>query len=248
MTYMTLVDLAEGIFTGKYAEGDIFETGNGERASISQGALRWVTSGDYLASPVGITEETLTSGWRKARKLVEKRITFVEALESLANGQSVTLTPDGYTSKYEVSSFMDVERLLEDDAYLEHLYRGHAVVMVEPEDENKQTETTAESVSRVADEGLVGFVSLLAEIGSGDKPAEDTKETEISSTGHKLDSLDALDILMQRHFAKDSVSVIAERYGITDRMVYYIIDGTYWTDVHATFHKDFPHVSAGLTF
>lgn len=66
--------------------------------------------------------------------------------------------------------------------------------------------------------------------------AEDVEEPK-EKRGQKITEEQAKDIYVQRHMGVP-VSSLANEYGITERMVYYILDGTYWSNVHQTMVKD----------
>ena len=61
-------------------------------------------------------------------------------------------------------------------------------------------------------------------------PAQKVKHNE------KLSYEDACSIHHEYHVNKRSAMSIAEKYGISDRMVYYIIDGTHWHSAYQAFH------------
>lgn len=56
----------------------------------------------------------------------------------------------------------------------------------------------------------------------------------------KLSYDDAYKINVEYHLDnKCSALDIAERYGISDRMVYYVANGTYWSEAHEQFKTDY---------
>lgn len=57
--------------------------------------------------------------------------------------------------------------------------------------------------------------------------------------GKKLTEGDAYNIHHLYHFVKIPVAEIAKEYHISERMVYYILDGGHWADVFKKFHKDY---------
>ncbi|MFG3611461.1 hypothetical protein [Rummeliibacillus stabekisii] len=55
----------------------------------------------------------------------------------------------------------------------------------------------------------------------------------------KLSSRDAYTILNEYYRNERPVAELAAAYGVTKRMIYYILDGTYWADVNKQFKNDF---------
>ncbi|WP_407708510.1 hypothetical protein ACIU4M_00665 [Bacillus altitudinis] len=68
------------------------------------------------------------------------------------------------------------------------------------------------------------------EEGDMQPPAQKVKHNE------KLTHEDAFSIHHKYHVNKRSALSIAEEYGISDRMVYYILDGTHWLSAYQAFH------------
>lgn len=62
--------------------------------------------------------------------------------------------------------------------------------------------------------------------------------TETAHRGLKINSDQAFEIHHKHRKRHVSVKALSEEYGITTRMVYYILDGTYWTTVKSYFDSE----------
>lgn len=80
------------------------------------------------------------------------------------------------------------------------------------------------------------FYEIPKRITAGTINAE--KATAIS-VGKKLERADAHRIHHLKHFVGKTAESIALEFGVSTRMVYYILDGTYWNDVYKEFQADF---------
>lgn len=65
------------------------------------------------------------------------------------------------------------------------------------------------------------------------------KETPKTDTMRMLTEGDVYDIHHQYHFSKKPVKDIAADKAVTERMVYYILEGKRWAEVHELFHTDY---------
>lgn len=222
MTYATLVDIVSGILTGKVQDGDIFETASGHRVIYRDGVLSWMTSGGYIGSAVTVTEDVIEEIFSKVTD--EIKISFVEALPLIADGKEVRGLVDG--REYILTSLEDVDSLVTDKEYLADVYNG--VFFVRDEKEKARDQKAEQSITFPVVLGFEKMEQVFAELGKA-----------LSGNSKKLTGADAYNIHHLYHFVKMPVKEIADKYGVSDRMIYYVLDGTHWAEVHEQFHTDF---------
>lgn len=222
--FYKLGEIADGMVKGGYGNDTSFVNTLGERIVVKDGALRWLTKNGYVSNIVGVTLDTVTDTWKR-EKDTGKELTFAEALELIDKGNKVHFeTPAG--EKYWVRDMAQLEDLLTLFITIGHLYsskfysdEGNTVVdAVNTEDTGITLELDEVKVDGLLDAFNIG------------------KDRE---KGAKLTEKNVYAIHFRRTFMKDSVASLAEAFGVTERMVYYILDGTYWGDVHKQFHKDY---------
>lgn len=203
-----------GIIVGDIKEGTKFKTSTGFDAVYKNGMLSWVTSGGYIGSPVAVTQEILGETFSVPNPVTTKELTFFEAMQYIAEGDAVEVDVDGRL--YTVDCFGDLDNLLSNHEYIKDVYKAKFTVELESAEVN--------------------------ELPFSDEPEPDTEDTAFAKTatlGKKLGRQEAWEILNKYHFTKQSVEQLANRYEVSTRMIYYILDGTHWKDVHQLFHNDY---------
>lgn len=152
---------------------------------------------------------------------------FVSTIVSVTD-ENVT---QGWTVK-ESSKKSEPKTLLE---ALPHIANGERVAIVVHYNAVKTAGQEYEVSSLVQLEAVLNkeYLSDLYKhadfyVLSEDKEAGDSGR---ESVGRKITATEAFQIHVDRKHFHKPVAVIADEYGITTRMVYYILDGTYWADV-----------------
>lgn len=226
MDQFKLHELVIGVMVGDVSEGDEFITSSGFKAVYKDGALTWVTQAGYVGAKVAITKESLAETFTKVNGQEIEKISFVDALPLIAEGVSVTI--DMGHEQYTVNSLGELEDVIEFKEFLADLYKTPCYITLANPAVAKPVpfEMTADDLQYVEKE-LVPAILKELEAVTADK------------AGKKLSAGDAYAILHQYHFVKRSATSIADAYQVSPRMIYYIIDGTYWTEIHDTFHKEY---------
>ncbi|MGG4390504.1 hypothetical protein ABEU97_20440 [Priestia megaterium] len=137
----------------------------------------------------------------------EKEVSFLEALPLIAEGTEVRLELE--SREYVVKDLEELDALIEKE-YMWEIY-NNAECYVKDKVEPKEIKGIAIHNG--------GYIEI--------KP----------TVTKKLDSKDAYDILYKYTIMNASVKDLAEEYDVSDRMIYYILDGTHWHDVHKQFHE-----------
>lgn len=207
----TFVELVESIFSEEVENGDVFVATDGTEIVYKDGALRYLTSGGVITSTVAVTDDNLNSLWyRKEAKPELKKVTFLEAVRYLAEERKEVSIVVHYDKEHNSNGSYTVSNLYEFEELLKYEYLYDLYFNSE---------------------------YYLTEAFEVEQEVEPEKSRE--SIGRKITAQDAYKILHQRHFLQRSVASLAEEYGITTRMVYYVLDGTYWKEVYDMFHEDF---------
>lgn len=210
----TLHETVIGILVGDIKEGDKFTTSSGFNAVFKDGKLSWVSQNGYVLSPVSVSTENLKEDFfLQGSSRVE--ISFADALDFLAMGDKVIVDVEGKGREYEVTSLSGLDEVIEKE-YFADLY--HSQWYVEATDEEMKV------VAEVMKEVELPFTDL---------------EEDTVSVGKKITEAEAYNIHHLYHFAKFSVAQIADKYGISTRMVYYILDGQRWEEAYNEFHIDY---------
>lgn len=81
------------------------------------------------------------------------------------------------------------------------------------------------------------FIDVIYEY-TDPEPAVDEVATKVKNY-QKLSYADAYNINVYFNEKQKTALEIAEQYGISDRMVYYIAQGRYWADAHRQYLKDY---------
>lgn len=212
MNKFTFHELVIGIIVGDVKDGAEFETSSGLKAIYKYGSLTWVTQSGYIGSPVVVNIESINETFTLKTKVVDKELSFTEAMQYLAEGDTVFATIEG--RGYQLHDLEDVDSLIENKEYFGDVYKARYTVPVE---------------------------ETVEDLPFSDEPEE--AEPSKTRQGIKITSSEAWDILHQYNFAKKSVNQIADTYGISPRMVYYILDGTHWAVVYEDFHTEFDVVT-----
>lgn len=213
----TLGEVVNGIASGDLAENTVLANSSGTKAVVSNGSLLWLTSAGYVSTPVSISNDTITEVWVVEKATVTKEVSFTEGVDLVAKGKTVTFvsSDDGF---FEVSRLRDLEELITKDSTLDALYYGSAFY---------EEETVISSIN--ADNGSVRINAGTINVG----------DVDITNVGKKLEGSDVHRIHHLKHFLGKTAESIALEYGISTRMVYYILDGTYWNDIYHVFHETF---------
>lgn len=95
---------------------------------------------------------------------------------------------------------------------------------------------TTSSVEELLTE-LVILQALSLSKANGVTYAIDHKHSSPSKFARKTTETDAWAILMDSNFLGYSAEKISDKYGISIRNTYYILDGTHYGDVHKRFHQ-----------
>jgi len=229
-----LLDILTGINEKVVVDGDMFETDSGSHAVYKDGALVWLTSGGYVSSIISVTDENMSEVFNFMTKGNDVKISFAEAIDFLAKGINVKIGDYG-----NINTLDDLEDVLINHEYLRDMYEMACFVddkelgVVEPVTE------TVKVVDKVLD------LETTVDLPFSDlpepyvAPKELAYQNELSQSGKKLTESDAYAILHMYHFSKFSVIYLADRYGVSTRMIYYVLDGTHWTNVHEQFHADY---------
>ena len=218
----TLLDILTGIKEKVVTDGDMFETQSGLHAIYKDGVLAWVTSGGYLASAISVTDENMSEVFNFIINNNNIKISFAEAVDLLAKGITVKI------GQHELISLDDLEDVIYKHEYLKDMYEMECFV------DGSHLEPTAEPDPEVD----LPFIPNDLDVPYV-APKELAYQNELSQSGKKLTGSDAFSILHQYHFTKVSVIDLACRFEVSTRMIYYVIDGTHWTEVHEQFHKDY---------
>lgn len=218
-------ELVIGIIVGDVNEGDTFKTLSGSRVIFKDGMLSWVTQGGYLSTPVAITEETIEETFFLEDKV--KELSFFEAMQYIAEGDEVTVVVEG--RPYYLSSLDDMDTLIEENEYFQDVYKAKFTTKVE----KSNIPTQDDSIIINTGDGTLGAVTKF------NNKVDSILSGTSDSYSKKLTRNDAWSILHSYHFSKVPVVKLAQQYGVSDRMIYYVIDGTHWTDVHEEFHADY---------
>lgn len=240
MKHFTLIDIVTGIHSGRIVEGDTFKTDSGHRVIFRNGVLAWVTSGGYIGTAVTVTEENIAESFEKISE--EKTVSFPEAMKLLAENRQIRVELEG--RHYILNDLEELDALVEKE-YVWELYRNGVYYVVGEQ---------AEKVEPKNIKGIAihngGYIDLknkevdepLKTLGLGinDKGFLELKgdgTVKIQNTKGQLDSKDAYDILHKNHVMNASVKDLAEEYNVSERMIYYVLDGTHWNDAYTEFHK-----------
>ncbi|MCM3639679.1 hypothetical protein M4D68_00770 [Priestia aryabhattai] len=215
MKHYTLIDIVVGIHSGSIVEGDTFKTDSGHRVIFRNGVLAWVTSGGYIGTAVTVTEENIAESFEKISE--EQIVSFPEAMELLAQCKQIRVELD--SRDYVLNDLEELDALVEKE-YIWELYRNGVYYVVGEQAETEPVKTLGLTINGK------GFLEL-----SGDGTVK------IQNTKGQLDSKDAYDILHKYHVMNASVKDLAEEYDVSERMIYYVLDGTHWNDAHTEFHK-----------
>lgn len=235
-------ELVIGIIVGDVKEGNTFKTSSGSKVIYKDGALAWVTQAGYLSSFVSVTKEIIEETFFLESKMTTKDLSFSEAMQYLAEGDEVTLTVEGRRS-YTLTRLEDMDDIIEDKEFFKDVYKADFTVRVE----ESQTTTSHKPIGFDTANHTISYDSILVNTGSGTLGAVSKCNGKVDSSlsvtsdsySKKLTRNDAWSILHSYHFSKVPVVKLAQQYGVSDRMIYYVIDGTHWTDVHEEFHADY---------
>lgn len=202
-----------GIIVGDIEEGTKFKTSTGFDAVYKNGMLSWVTSGGYIGSPIAVTQEILGETFSVPNPTEIKELSFFEAMQYLAEGDAVTL--DMGHGEYKLEKLKDLDDVVTLHEYFSDIYKGRYYVELESAEE-------------------------VLDVPFSDEPeSEDTAFAKTAPLGRKLSKQEAWEILNKYHFTKQTVEQLANRYAVSARMIYYILDGTHWKEVHKLFHTDY---------
>lgn len=250
---MLFSELLEEIAGGRITEGTELMTETGEKAIYSEGTLKWVTANGYESTAVTVNLGNIKGIW----KVIDENktaINFGTGLELLAENYEVTFEmADG--EEYKVSSLVDLEEIISLYEALIDIYK--ADVFADSEDLKDFEEIFLDDYEYELDEYFgedwleETLVDTPAEDVTGgnlfglldvDTPTDIVDVLEVASApadpnklGAKISAEDAFNILLGKRFFGRTVASLADEYGITTRMVYYILDGTYWSDVYDYF-------------
>jgi hypothetical protein len=234
-----------GIMVGDVKEGDTFTTSSGFNAVYKDGTLSWVTQGGYVGSPVAITEENISEDFYLEQKAtLEKKLSFAEAMQYVAEGDEVRAVIEG--REYILTNLESVDSLIEDCEYFGDFYNADFFAKVADVD-------YAVSVDDVVDEPKVIYLPAPEPVGLSDDELRYVEQelvpqilkeleelgNEARQSGKKLSFAEAYNIHHQYHFVKRSVAEIADAYKVTQRMIYYVLDGTHWSEAYAVFHQEY---------
>jgi hypothetical protein len=235
MTFYNLGDIIFAIMHGDIKEGDILESNSGFRVTYRDGVLSWLTSGGYIGSAVTITEDSLQEVFAKVKSFKEKRISFTEALPLIAEGKEVRVVVEG-SREYIISDLDDMDEMIQNREFFVDVIEADYFVEVEvAEKEEKAEQSLRNRLTNILTMPVVVDASKLDELF-----AEMSRELRKSK---KLLPHDAYNIHHLYHFVKKPVKEIAEQYRVSERMIYYVLDGTHWAEIHEQFHRDYDLVS-----
>lgn len=206
-----LVEIVQDLTEGKLLKGSVLVNKSGQKVTVKDGSLFWLTDAGYISTPVAITLETLKDEWALEYPKLTKQVTFSEAVDQLYLGERVLFVVD-HGREYEMDSLDMLEAVLEDQEFLRRMYESEIYIL------------EVQDIPDIAAESL----------------ADDITET----FGRKLSESDVYRIHHLRHFVGATVESIATEYLVTMRMVYYILDGTYWNNVYKEFHSEFAEAEA----
>lgn len=222
METMRLTVIADKLAKGQLADGTAFINTAGEKVIVKDGALHWLTKNGYVSNIVGITIDNYTDVWKITSMQAQKELTFAEALAFIDKGKEVRFETQA-GEEFEVSGMVELDRALSLFVTIGHLYSGKAY------DTEGQRVAEVKTVNEVKEDGP-NVDGLLKAFGLREHK---------HATGAKLTDKDVYAIHYRRYYMKDSVAKLAEIFGVTERMVYYIIDGTFWKGVYKQFHNDY---------
>jgi hypothetical protein len=227
-----------GILVGDVAEGDTFTTTSGFKAVYKDGVLSWVTQGGYVGSPVAVTAEVLDEVFYMETKFEMAEVDFKDALDFIKMGTEVLFVIEG--REYTVDSFEELDELISSKEYFEDVYNAGIYVEITQEEkaiaeqillqvnESEPHVLTPDEIRYIEQDLVPSILKELEELGEESRVA-----------GKKLSFGEAYNIHHQYHFVKRSVAEIAEGYGVSSRMIYYVLDGTHWADAYKVFHEDY---------
>lgn len=207
----SLSEIIDGIGLHEIPEGTMFVNTMGENAVVDQGGLQWYQSKNYVGTPVTVTAEAINDYWKMAELQQDAVLTFTEALPLIAEGRTVTLIT-GQGVNYTAKSLQDVENLITYEEKLADLYSATCVTYktvtvkkTEPKPENAPTRGVSNRKGRI-------------------HGAVDKKQRK----GIKLSEYDVTAI--RASFANGVHSLdLADRYGVSQRMIHYIVKGQSWS-------------------
>lgn len=113
----------------------------------------------------------------------------------------------------------------------EHVVNGNKIFIKTPIDSN-----TVENVSDLLQEVLDPSLVKLVESGEASLYVS-IDDVASSKYARKTTETEAWAILMDRTFFDFTAEELSEKYGISLRNVYYILDGTHYKDVHDRFNQ-----------
>ena len=249
---MLFSELLEEIADGRVEDGTELMTGSGEKAIYTDGSLRWVTANGYESTAVTVNLGNIRGIW----KVIDDKktaISFGTGLELLAENYEVIFEL-GDGESYRVSTLIDLEQIILMYEPLIDIYNSEIFAN---SDDIRDFEVNvygldAEDVE--AEDIDYYFSEEWLEESMVDEPEDLTVETpaeianifEVASAQSadpdrysvKISAEDAFNILVSKHYFGQPVTSLANQYGITTRMVYYILDGTHWSDVYDYFKKN----------
>lgn len=193
----------------------VFVNKTGDRIVYIDGALRHLLRNGIVSSPVTLTNDIVSAEWHTIDAYTTVKITMGEALERLSKREPVRVIVN-----------LNISRTIENDL---------------------GTIDSLTQLNEMIAEGIVSLYELYHQAKfcfekKEEQPRvqKDTYSVDTTTpkkhSGRKLTEGEAEAILYDRHYNKKSVKDIAEKYGVTERMVYYVLDGTYWFNVWKEFH------------
>lgn len=208
------------INVGDIAEGDVLLTASGAKAVLKEGVLTWVTTGGYASTPVAVSIENMNELFLLEKNEDKVEYIFSDAVHFLADGLQMTMVVDN--REYPVSSYDDLDSIIETQEYFSDVVTAKFIAL-QSDLEKVYPSVSTEPV--IAQDAVAG---ILADI------------EELSKSGKKLTAEDAHEILFGFNCLSIPVTTLAEDFEVSPRMIYYILDGTHWAEVHEKYFKGNP--------
>lgn len=209
MRQFKLSEIVETLEKGLLTEGAIFISDTTGSQIIYDGDSLRWITANNYVSSIVKITDETAKDTFTLLKGSEKRLTFLEALPLIAEGTAVTI--DMVHEKYTVESLSELEDVIELHEFLAALYEADCYIY---------------SFGMPVEEKPVEVVNVF-------------RERPNTATIRMLTEGDVYNIHHQYHFAKKAVKDIAADKAVTERMVYYILEGKRWADVHKQFHSDY---------
>lgn len=218
--WYSLLEILNYISANELSDGDRIINSKGQQAVYKDGGLYWLTDSRYISNPVSITAEAFGIGWQRVGTGL--RIDFPEAMAYLYEGVEVTFTLNH--SIYKVDSIEAFEKKVMPKEYLTDVYNASIRVAVEEQEQTSvEEEEPFNNLKAIYNKFVANTVALE------DKEPE---VAEYSTQGKKITGGEVIAIHKQYHEQSESVANIAKSFDISERMVYYILEGIHWKDAY----------------